>query len=551
MKRFLKGTILFVTLTLFLVGCSRKTTNITETTSKEPDVGFSGPSWKRDTTPITVKWFVAYDWYSKVFNPDKNLADKKLVTETGITLEISTGDTDKLNALILSGDLPDIITFDVVASQRVQMEDAGMVRNLDGLVTKYAPNINIPQSEKNWYRNKNGHWYSAISYFYAPEHCNKEFGGFLMTHNSNWVRKDLLSQTGYTLDDLKTKEGFFKVLKAVKDKKLQYKGFDVIPITGVYTPGQGTLFMAQQFGMQLENKSGDLLTSYKQPEYLEAIEYYNRMYRNGFFGSDEFTNDVNVRDQNVASGRVFAAQGWITVKSPRQSLYSSDPSALIEYAGIINGGDSGKPPYVSSINSGGWTTTMISSKSKHADRIITLFDYLSQDRTILDEEFGIGCYDITNGMVVRKPEKEKEYADNYRVAYNKYNMNLGYLVDYTINQKYENLNIDNALEKERIKFERSGVNIYDDKCFSDVEPIAGTDEAALAAQIKSYWDSVEPTMIMAPSKDECDAIYHTALSKIDNMGMKKLEAYRNKRFQENKKKLGLKYAWPSLHETDN
>ena len=48
-------------------------------------------------------------------------------------------------------------------------------------------------------------------------------------------------------------------------------------------------------------------------------------------------------------------------------------------------------------------------------------------------------------------------------------------MDYTIIQKYENLNVENELEKDRINMERDkDASLYDDKCFSDINPMAGT-----------------------------------------------------------------------------
>lgn len=168
---------------------------------------------EKDTSPITIDWFVAYDWYGKVFDPVNNMADKKLQTETGITINVITGNADKLNALIVSGELPDVVTFDAVASQRLQMEDSGMVLDLEELSEKYAPDLNVPQSQKDWYRNDDGKWYSLVSFYYGPERCTDEFGGFLVTHNSNFVRTDLLEQIGMSMEDLKTKEGFYEALK--------------------------------------------------------------------------------------------------------------------------------------------------------------------------------------------------------------------------------------------------------------------------------------------------------------------------------------------------
>lgn len=505
---------------------------------------FDGPSWKRDTTPVTVDWFVAYDWYGKVFDAVNNMADKKLLEETGITINIMTGDTEKLNALIVSGQLPDIVTFDAIAPQRQQMENAGMVMDLDELSEKFASDFQVPESMKDWYRNEDGKWYSAISYYYGPERCNDDFGGFLVTHNNNFVRTDLLTQLGMTVDDLKTKDGVFNALKTVKDKKLTYNGQEVLPITGI-----STRYWAQQFGVSLEDEQGNMLDERLQPEYLEALKFNNKMYNAGLFTNDEFTQETSIRDQKIASGRVFFAQGYLTVQTPRESLYASDPNAKLEYCGQIQGGDEGKTPYLVSSDAAGWTTTMITSKAKNPDRIISLFSYLSQENVILDEMYGSGAYDIVDGVVVQKPEIMEEYAQNYTAAYNKYNMNLGYLLDYTVCQKYENLNTEDWMDQDRIKQERDPeVNVYDDKCFYDVEPQAGTDLSSKNAAINEYWKTMEPQIIMAASEEACEKLYKETISKMEAMGLNDVNNFKNERFQENKAKLGIEHAWPSLQK---
>lgn len=345
-----------------------------------------------------------------------------------------------------------------------------------------------------------------------------------------------------SMEDLKTKEGFYEALKKVKDEKLQYDGMDVIPLTGVYATN-----MAQQFGAQLEDKEGNLQDIKLQPEYLEALKFYNRLYREGLITTDEFTQDQTQRDQKVASGQVFMAQGWMTVKQPRSALYSSDPNAKMLYCGSITTGDSGNQHYLSSINAAGWTTTMITKSAEHPDRIISLFSYLTQEEAALDEEYGCGCYDIVDGKAIRKEEAVKEYEDDYNAAYNKYNMNLSFTMDYTIIQKYENLNVENELEKDRINMERDkDAQLYDDKCFSDINPMAGTDLAAIKASIDEYWKSAEPQMIMASSEEECEKLYQQAIDQIKSMGFDQLYEFQNEKFHKNKQKLGIDFAWPSL-----
>ena len=502
------------------------------------------PSWRADTSPMTIEWFAAFDWYAKSFDPVNNMADKALLEETGITINYTTGDLDKLNALIISGSMPEVMTFEAVAPQRLQLENGGLVENLDELTADFAPDLNVPQSQKDWYRNEDGNWYSIISYYYGPERTSEEYGGFLVTHNSNFVRTDILEQIGMTMDDLHTKEGFYDALKAVKDQNIQYDGLEVIPLTGVYAS-----HMAEQFGAQREDEEGNLLDIKMQPEYLEALKYYNKMYNDGLIREDEFTNETPQRDQLVASGQVFMSQGWMTVKQPRGALYASDQNAKIMYAGTIDKGDNGRDHYLTSVNSGGWTSTVITKNAENPGRIMTLFSYLSQDGVTLDEEYGHGCYDIVDGLVVRKPEAEKEYEEDYNAAYNKYNMNNGYIVDYTINQKYENPVVDNVLEQDRINMERDkDQRIFDDKCFTDVQPLAGTDLAAVKVQLDDYWETMEPQMIMAATEEECEKLYNEAIEQWKLMGYDALYESQNERFKENKAKLDLEFAWPSLQK---
>ena len=103
---------------------------------------------------------MAYDWYGKKFDEANNLFDKKLYEETGVKIDIQTGDTDKLNMLIQTGKLPDIITLDANSTQRKLLEDNGMVQPLKPLMDQYAPDLLVPQSMIDWYTAKDGNWYS-------------------------------------------------------------------------------------------------------------------------------------------------------------------------------------------------------------------------------------------------------------------------------------------------------------------------------------------------------------------------------------------------------
>ena len=76
---------------------------------------------------VTITWYVAKEGYSKEWDPKDNLADAKILKNTGINLEITSGDLTQLDALMATDSLPDLITVEVDAPERTVLENTGMV----------------------------------------------------------------------------------------------------------------------------------------------------------------------------------------------------------------------------------------------------------------------------------------------------------------------------------------------------------------------------------------------------------------------------------------
>lgn len=531
-------------LTLALTGCGKGGNGEKGGKEKSQDalepMVLAEKSWETDKTPITITWFVAYDWYSKGWNPGNNTSDTKILMDTGVTLEITSGDTDKLNALISAGKLPDLITMDVTATQRTLLENGDKLLPLEPLFEQYAPDVNIPGSMKDWYRNENGNWYSIASYYYGPERVNEGFGGYLVTHNNNFVRQDLLEEINMTIEDLTTKEGLLRALRAAKN--LTYDGMDIIPYSGWWTKN-----FAEQFGIDREDKDGNLLSMIRQPEWLEALKFANTLYREGIITDEEFTQNQSQRDQKIASGQVFFMTGTSVVQSPKEALYSYDPEALIVYAGQVQGGDLGKKPLLEGVSSGGWTATMITSNAQNPARIAQFISYMTQEEHTLNAGPAVGAdtYDLVDGKMVRKQAVIEAFERDYSAAAAKYLMNIEFFVDWTIIQKYTGDVPQTIWEEQVLQIERDErTNIYDSKTFGAIAPIGGSDLAAAKAAIDAYYDTAEKAIIMAENEEECERLYVEVIKTMESSGWKDVEAYENKKFQEAKAKLGIQYAWP-------
>lgn len=514
----------------------------TPTSGSASAVSADTPSWKQDTSDCTITWFLAYDWYGKQFDEVNNAFDKKLYEETGIKLEIQTGDTDKLNMLIQTGKLPDVITLDANSTQRKLLEANGMVQPLDTLRDQYAPDLVVPQSMIDWYMAEDGHWYSIASFYYGDDNIvdNK---GFFETHNQNYVRDDILKQIGMDYDDLRTKEGFLEALRAVKEQNIQYNGQTVIPYMVLFAD-KADIQVAQQLGGSEEDADGNFQSIYTTPEYREAMLLFNQMYNEGLLTDASFTVDKTQLEQEVAAGRVFASTAKTNVSTARDSLYAADNEAKMMYAGQFTG-DTNDEIIVPANNNMGWTATLINKDAKNADRIIRLFAYLNTQEAALDNEYGVGGWTLgDDGLVVRDPEVHQLRESSPTEFTAKYAGDMGWTSDYTIIQG--TMPKDGSVWSEDVYLQTHDdrITIYDDKCFADVAPEAGSDEAAIQARINEYKQQALGRIITAPTAEQCEAELDAALAEMESLGLSQLVEYQNELFQANKAKLGLEYAFP-------
>ncbi len=518
MKKIIQASCLLLAF-LFLYGAA-----------KQPDLQ-PQDSPAEGENPVTITWFVAEEGYSKTWNPQGNAADAKVFQNTGVNLEIKSGDLTDLDALIATDSLPDLITVEARTAERFLLENQGMAEPLEPLFERYAADVNIPDSMKEWYRNEDGNWYSIASYYYGPERVNQEYGGYLVTHNNNYVRSDLLMQTGMSMKDLNTKEGLLNVLRAAKS--LTYKGQEIIPFSGWWTQN-----IAEQFGMKTEDEDGNYLPKYRQPEWMEALQFGNQMYREGLMTSEEFTESLSQRRKKMQSGRIFFCSGYSVIQDAKEVLYSRDKLAQVYYAGHIRG-EKGNIPNLKSVPSGGWTVTLVSAGAKNKKEIAQFISYMTTEEATLDAAPTIGTetYDMVDGRYVMRDSVQQEFEENYEKAAEKYYLNIEFFVDWTIVQKYQPVS-----ERTDSKGQAGNYIIYDSKPVEAAETVEEDSRIQeIKEEIESFYSGAEIEILTADSLESCMKKYQETIARMEQMGLKELEAYESQQYQEAKKKLkGIK-----------
>lgn len=501
----------------------------------------SKASWEQDTSPIEIDWFVAYDWAAMNFDPENNTFDQYVYENTGVTINFTIGSQEKLNVLMATDKLPDIVTYDAVSAERVTLEDSGMLLPLNELKDAYAPDMQIPQQQIDWYTNeKDGNWYAMVGYFYDLQDTY-ERGGYIESHNMNFARQDIMNDLGIDPAMMTTKDGFIEALQIVKDAKVEYQGQTVIPYIG-----DDIEYLAEQFGADREDSAGNLLNIQRQGEYLEALLFLNEIYIKNLTTDEIFTMNSTLRRQLVTSGAIFSGTR-LNYLNGKQDLYYQDPEALMINVGLITG-DGGKDAIISPSPTAGWAATMITKNAKNPQRAVALLSFLTKEEISLAYYYGgIDGYDIVDGQAIINQKRETERSSDATAFNAKHKSMLQDLVcDYVWIKKYEPTENIDAVAQDLLDYQKEWVdgNIYDDKIFTDVNPEGGSDLAAVAAQIRAYWGPQFAEIVLADSAAEAREIYYATIEEMDKMGMEKLDDFKNEKFQKNKAKMGVEFAWP-------
>jgi putative aldouronate transport system substrate-binding protein len=247
--------------------------------------------------------------------------------------------------------------------------------------------------------------------------------------------------------------------------------------------------------------------------------------------SEEFTESLNQRRKQIESGRIFFCTGYSNVQEAKDVLNSRDENAWMEYAGHVRG-DAGNRPNLKSVSSGGWTVTMVSREAAHMEQIFQFLSYMTQEEATLDAAPGIGAgtYEIVDGIYKRKESVEKEFAEDYEAAAEKYYLNLEFFVDWTIVQKYQPAS-------DRLAYQRQygGCDIYDSKAVEAAQAVgADEDMQELKEKIDAFYDTAEVEILTSESEEICAQNYQETIEKMEAMGLEELEAYESRQYRQAK-----------------
>lgn len=522
------------------------------TADASASAGKSGPSWSWDTSPVTIDWFVNYDWAWNKWDAKNTLMCKMVTEKTGVTLNIITptgGGDEKLNTMIAGGTLPDVVTLDWRAPQIKLMVNNGLLYSIDELVGQYSPTMDaiISKSLKQAHQFPDGKLYGMPSYFWAPEEMDPE-KNYWETNAGMLARKDIMENLGIKPEDFATQEDTISALKKVKDANVKYKGVAVAPL---YFGAGGLdaldLTIPAFFAVPMEDEQGNYIDMRTHPKYLEAVKFCNRLYREGLLSKENFTAQRQQIEEKITAGNVFAFIGNVgDYNGAMGLLHTNDPACQFTTVAPIRAQDGAEPVRIES--GMGWTMSLVTKAAKHADRAIRFMEFLYSEEGDLIQYFGVegDTYKKNaDGTVEFLPELQKLNSENPEEFAKKYGFGaFGWLINYTRAQRRtkpadENAEIKTQWYKEMAKI------VYPTTLFEKLEPNPDTEESNNLTQINDFWNKNVVKMMVADSEQQCEKIYNESIEQIKKMGLDAIDKVKNENFQKNKEAAGVKFAWPS------
>lgn len=538
---------------LLLVGCSGKQSVEGQGSTAVQESGKTVQYPEKDAsslsgiTPVTLDWFVSEGYYDKRWDTRNNLMDQRITEKTGVSVNFivpSGSGEEKINTMIASNDLPDILSMPWWLSQVHQLETAGKLRPLNELIANYAPTFQPPQSMISWYTREDGNWYGFPNFFTAPERMTEK--NWLESNTGMVARKDIMDQLGIKAEDFTSMESTIAALKKVRDAGVSYNGKKVIPI---FLGGNGGLWdtfaweLPEMLAIPMEDRDGNLLNIKRDPKFKEMYLFGNALFRENLASKDNFTM---IAQDKIPSGEVFCVISNISdIMSSIYEAYRSDQSMVWVPVGPIRD-NAGSEPRIRKGTMNGWLLNMISAKSAKADRAIRLFEYLYSDEAQMLNYFGIEneTYTMDNGRIRWIPKYLEALAEDKEKVKKLYSINdLWFFADDLIRQRFAPI--------EETPEEKIGVVIrkyfapfvFDDRAFDGLDPKPGEPLEIKTALIREYWERNAGKLLLARDDGEFNQLYDEIMQHMDDLGMKEVNRYMNEKFKANKEKLGIRYSW--------
>lgn len=499
------------------------------------------PGWQTHAEePVTLDWYVNFSWFTTPWGG--NIVSDTITQETGVNINFITpagNENEKLNSLIASDTLPDVITLAWTEPQVGEMIENDMVYALDELADTYDPywyQAADPVTV-DWFTQKDGHIYSYPNSSYSPEDLKEHDN--IASNQTFLVRKDIYEAIGSP--DMTTPEGFQAAVAKAVEMYPTVDGKPLIPVglTEFTAVGNVALddYLLNFLAIPYE-KDGKYYDRDVDEELVRWLKTFRKLGEEGYLAEDIFIDKRAQMEEKIVEGRYFCMLFQRTdLATQEKILYAENPKEVyIAVDGPKNSsGDDYKLPGTG-IN--GWTVTLISKNCEHPDRALELCSYMmsryGQHMLWLGVEGE--TWDYVNGVETMHDDV-KELLTMDRIKFDAvYGADAAYwmLMDNVMALDWYTVLPEPLGQMEMWTYPY----VVNTSAYETTLPV-GSDEAKIQKRIDAEWGRLLPQLLLTESEEEFDQMWNNYCQNRIRWGVRKVLDKKTELMQEAKEKLGV------------
>ena len=440
MKRTKKSVTLFVMACLLfsvIAACSNKENN-TGSTSGSPSASASAPAEPVKEDPLK---FVYHSLSRDVVLQENNemygwLKENKNVDIKAVADRQTDKMVDKLNLMLASGDIPDVLELENVpgAIEVVKkMGEAGLVISWDEWLAKY-PDL-VANNDKAYddavHRAKDGNMYMLPINLAAKK-------GVLMADVGPVIREDWLKAVGMSAPT--TTDELYEVLKAFRDQIPDVNGKKIIPATfDVFRQYIANAWTKSWVKFSEDNKS--LQFQFNNPDIEEYMVFMNKLYREGLLDQEMLTQQTDQYMEKLSSGRVgYTVRIYWDMDTVNKALKAENPETRFVPSPPLKVTGSSIVPVYSNPSDRGFNSLVVSTEfakdPRNIERLMEFLNWNASKEGTRMLKYGVeGEYYVKNaeGLYEETPEsKEEKLVQNntflQRTGLDSYNLTRSILI---------------------------------------------------------------------------------------------------------------------------
>lgn len=504
--------------------------------------GCSQTKEKKVSQVTELSWYINFSWFTTKWGG--NVVSDAITDKLGVTIDFitPTGEpSDKLNSMIDSNSLPDLLTLGWWEGKIGEMIGKDMVYPLDELADTYDTYFwKVTNNQTiQWYTADDGHIYQYPNSSFSPS--DYDTYDTLASNETFLVRKDIYEAIGSP--DMTTPEGFVSAVEKAAQMFPTVDGNELIPV-GSHEFGENGCDSFDGFLLHFLSvpymEDGKAVDRLKDKEYIRWLKAFRELGSKGLLKDDIFIDTRTQMEEKVAKGQYFCMIYQRTdLEQGEMVLYNNNPDSIyiaIDGPKNSNGDDYTLPG--TSIN--GWTVTMVSKRCKDPEKAIKLISYLISEEGQLMTWLGVEdvTWEYDREGVPRMKEEVKELLHSDRSAFDKiYGADSCYWMfqNDAIATKWIEDDKDSPLTQ--LKEWTYPYTVYDGQYTITFD--AGTEEYEIKSKADAEWGKALPKLLLAETEEEFDRIYEQFMKSRYEMGYDYVLERLTEEMNKNIKKLGL------------